>query len=59
MCKVHWNHYTASLARDAKARKAAETAPAEGANPFSAEPERHARRPHKPQVAMEGDIQPS
>jgi hypothetical protein len=24
MCKVHWNQYTAGLARDAKARKAAE-----------------------------------
>ena len=24
MCKTHWNQYTASLARDAKARKAAE-----------------------------------
>jgi hypothetical protein len=23
MCKVHWNQYTAGLARDAKARKAA------------------------------------
>ena len=28
MCKTHWNQYTAGLARDAKARKAAE-APAE------------------------------
>jgi len=27
MCKVHWNQYTAGLARDAKARKAAEPAP--------------------------------
>ena len=25
MCKVHWNQYTAGLARDAKARKAATT----------------------------------
>ncbi len=24
MCKTHWNEYTAGLARDAKARKAAE-----------------------------------
>jgi len=44
MCKVHWNQYTARLARDAKARKAAsdgevaapqappaDAAPAEGA----------------------------
>jgi hypothetical protein len=27
MCKVHWNQYTAGLARDAKARKAATTEP--------------------------------
>ena len=26
MCKTHWNQYTAGLARDAKARKAAEPA---------------------------------
>jgi hypothetical protein len=26
MCKAHWNQYTAGLARDAKARKAAEGA---------------------------------
>jgi hypothetical protein len=26
MCKVHWNQYTAGLARDAKARKAAASA---------------------------------
>lgn len=28
MCKPHWNQYTAGLARDAKARKAADGAPA-------------------------------
>jgi hypothetical protein len=28
MCKTHWNEYTAGLARDAKARKAADGAPA-------------------------------
>jgi len=27
MCKAHWNQYTAGLARDAKARKAADSAP--------------------------------
>lgn len=27
MCKVHWNQYTAGLARDAKARKAAAATP--------------------------------
>jgi hypothetical protein len=30
MCTVHWNEYTAGLARDAKARKAA-TVPTDGA----------------------------
>jgi hypothetical protein len=29
MCKDHWNAYTAGLARDAKARKAAEVAAGE------------------------------
>jgi hypothetical protein len=35
MCKTHWNQYTAGLARDAKARTAAEAAPADvvGGNP--------------------------
>ena len=28
MCKPHWNQYTAGLARDAKARQAADGAPA-------------------------------
>jgi len=28
MCKVHWNQYTAGLARDAKARKAEQAAEA-------------------------------
>ena len=36
MCKTHWNQYTAGLARDAKARRAAEvgeaTVPAAGIN---------------------------
>jgi hypothetical protein len=31
MCKLHWNQYTAGLARDAKARKAAAAAEAEAA----------------------------
>lgn len=31
MCKVHWKQYTAGLARDAKARKAADGAPAAAA----------------------------
>jgi hypothetical protein len=39
MCKVHWNAYTAGLARDAKARKAAvEGAPAESETPTPVEP---------------------
>jgi hypothetical protein len=59
MCRTHWNQYTAGLARDAKARRAAEGAPAEGANPSAAEPEPQARRSHKPQVATEGHVQPS
>ncbi len=32
MCKTHWNQYTAGLARDAKARRAAEAS--EGSCPF-------------------------
>jgi hypothetical protein len=56
MCKVHWNQYTAGLARDAKARKAAEvsdgteagdqaTASAEDPGVSPAPPERKRRRP--------------
>jgi len=30
MCKTHWNEYTAGLARDAKARKAAEVSGRDG-----------------------------
>ena len=38
MCKTHWNEYTAGLARDAKARKAAEpnVAEAPAADPEAA-----------------------
>ena len=36
MCKVHWNQYTAGLARDAKARKTADGAP----EPVEAKPQR-------------------
>jgi hypothetical protein len=40
MCRAHWNAYTAGLARDAKARKAAvEGAPAEPETPAPVEPE--------------------
>jgi hypothetical protein len=52
MCKTHWNQYTAGLARDAKARKAADGAPAavtltdEVATPtrLTAKPERNQTR---------------
>src|SRR5439155_25296627 len=37
MCKTHWNQYTAGLARDAKARKAAEGEPSHGADPIEPE----------------------
>jgi hypothetical protein len=37
MCKTHWNQYTAGLARDAKARKAAETPGADPAIDIPAE----------------------
>jgi hypothetical protein len=52
MCKPHWNQYTAGLARDAKARKAAAASGAD-ATPIdatssepepAAEPTRQARR---------------
>ncbi len=36
MCKTHWNQYTAGLARDAKARKAAEGEAAAGVAPTEA-----------------------
>jgi len=38
MCKVHWNEYTAGLARDAKARKAAEGEVATEVAPTELEP---------------------
>ena len=45
MCRTHWNQYTAGLARDAKARKAA-AAEAESAPEVTAsvEPRRRSRR---------------
>ncbi len=58
MCKTHWNAYTAGLARDAKARKAAEATPAEDANASAAQPEPKGRRSDKPTVVTEGDTQP-
>jgi hypothetical protein len=67
MCKTHWNQYTAGLARDAKARKTAESvttvtedlgasvaAPAVTEEP--APPERSPkRRRSKPAPVAEGD----
>ena len=51
MCRVHWNAYTAGLARDAKARKAA----AEGATPPATEgapePATTSRRRGRPTIA--------
>ena len=54
MCREHWNQYTAGLARDAKARKAAEATPAEGADAPAAQPEPNDKAP----LATEGDAQP-
>ena len=58
MCKAHWNQYTAGLARDAKARKAAEAAgaaaePVTESTPKPAKtkaPRSPARRSKRPQV---------
>jgi hypothetical protein len=47
MCRTHWNQYTAGLARDAKARRAAEAPPAEDANRSAAQPAPKARRSDK------------
>jgi hypothetical protein len=50
LCKVHWNQYTAGLARDAKARKAASAdetpRDAQAAHSITAtRPRKHPRRP--------------
>ena len=55
MCKPHWNQYTAGLARDAKARKAAAATPAEDATPPQSEPK---ERSAKTRLATESDAQP-
>ena len=46
MCKTHWNQYTAGLAREAKARKAAESGDATEATatPVAPAPESPGRR---------------
>jgi hypothetical protein len=48
MCKVHWNEYTAGLARDAKARKAAAATP-----PVEAETAPTGKRERKPKPTAE------
>jgi len=51
MCRTHWNEYTAGLARDAKARKAAE-----GETDASPEPEppiAAPKRERKPKPSVE------
>ena len=66
MCKVHWNAYTAGLARDAKARKAAveagdEAAVSGGAGPVERDPTqpepatKRARRVLTPEPGAQGD----
>jgi hypothetical protein len=53
MCKAHWNQYTAGLAREAKARKAAEgagageVAPIESGGPAPAAGKGRGARPAK------------
>jgi hypothetical protein len=59
MCKTHWNQYTAGLARDAKARKTAESGAAAEAAPTEREapasPKGSGARPasEKAEVAQE------
>jgi len=65
MCRDHWNQYTAGLARDAKARKAAEAGNAEmttteeaSAVPAAPEPAKKRRRAEPglaPVARAEGD----
>jgi len=66
MCREHWNQYTAGLARDAKARKAAETGDAAlavpenpGGSPGEPEPSRKRWRAEAPvataEAGSEGD----
>jgi hypothetical protein len=48
MCKLHWNQYTAGLARDAKTRKAATAAKAEDPVPIEANAPRPGRKVAEP-----------
>ncbi len=67
MCTVHWNAYTAGLARDAKARKAGETAassepaqPDAGEQPASPKLRRVASTPQGNRfVPVDGSDQPA
>jgi hypothetical protein len=66
MCKTHWNQYTAGLARDAKARKAAAEGATEAGDPEAVvttdgphvpagdPPPKRARRPKAAASAEEG-----
>jgi len=65
MCKTHWNQYTAGLARDAKARKAAESGTVVEVAPTESEPEAkpelirtrlpRGRRSAVPEAGSQGD----
>jgi hypothetical protein len=56
MCKDHWNQYTAVLARDAKARKAAEGNPAasEATSDVTAETAAKRKRTKEPAAPVAG-----
>ena len=51
MCRTHWNAYTAGLARDAKARKAAAEGDTPPATEGAPEPATTSRRPSRPTIA--------
>ncbi len=66
MCRPHWNAYTAGLAREAKARKAAASgdvptvdpeaaAPSEGITPEPEAARKRTRRSTAPEAAAQGD----
>jgi hypothetical protein len=56
MCKVHWNEYTAGLARDAKTRKAAQGTPteSEATSEVTAEPATKRTRAKEPAAPVAG-----
>jgi len=51
MCKTHWNRYTAGLARDAKARKAAEGVASEPKTPIESKTPKRKRSKEAPMPA--------